>query len=170
MSVRSCGVLVGVLVIFAIAPAHLFANEGGDRVHFFQDITVDSGETAGSVVCLFCSIRVAGTSGDTVAILGDIIVDGAIDGDVVAVGGGIKLGEDATVSGDAVGIGRGLYRHPNAVVKGEMVSQTGSILFALIAVSIIVVPLLPIILVVSIIVWLLRRPRTAPPAPVAYRR
>ena len=170
MTARRCAILLSLLVLTVVAPTQVFAKGGGDRVQFFQSINVGSDEQVGDVVCLFCSIRMAGTSGDTVAILGDVVVDGTVTGDVVSVGGGVKLGEDSSVAGDAVAIGRGLYRHPNAVVKGETVSQSGPIVFLGLVIGLVVVPLLPIILIVALIVWLVRRPRYTPPTQVAYRR
>jgi hypothetical protein len=118
--------LLSLLLIFAMVPTLLMAKcDGEERVHFFQDITVNADESVGEVVCIGGSIRMSGSSGDTVAIFGSILVDGTIKGDAVAVGGGIKLGEDAQVMGDTVGLGNGIARHPNAVVKGEVVSQAG---------------------------------------------
>ena len=134
--------------LLLIAPAAAFADSSSDRVQFFQSININADEQVGDIVCLFCSIHMAGTSGDTVAILGNIVVDGTAKGDVVAVGGGVKLGEDATVGGDAVAIGRGLSRHPNATVKGETVSQSGPIVFLALIFALVVVPLLPFILVI----------------------
>lgn len=162
MKLRKFVVMSLVFIAIAVTPSLLLAQN--DRVHFFQDINVGPDEHVGSLVCLACSIHMAGTSGDTVAILGSIMVDGTIHGDAVAVAGGIKLGEDATVSGDTVGLGWGISRHPNATVKGEVVSQSGPLLFA----AIVIIPFLPIILIVWLVVWLLRRP-AAQPAP-AYRR
>src|SRR5271157_198710 len=170
MTLPSRTVQMFVLALLMVAPAMAFASGSGDRVQFFQSINVSSDEEVGDVVCMFCSIHMAGTSGDTVAILGNIVVDGTVKGDVVAVGGGVKLGEDASVGGDAVAIGRGLYRHPNAVVKGQTVSQTGPLVAIGLFFGLVVVPLLPIILIVALIVWLVRRPRYAPPAQAAYRR
>jgi hypothetical protein len=166
MNFRNCAILMSLLFVSMVGPNAAFANDGGDRVQFFQSITVGADDHVGDVVCLFCSIRMAGSCGDAVAIFGNIVMDGAASGDVVSVGGGIKLGEDANVGGDAVAIGQGLYRHPNAVVKGQTVSQAGP----LILLGLIIVPLLPIILVVALIVWLLRRNSYAPPAQAAYRR
>lgn len=170
MTFRRCAILMSLLVLIVAAPSQVFAEGRGDRVQFFQSINVTSDETVGDVVCLFCSIHMSGTSGDTVAIMGDIIVDGTIKGDVVSVGGGVKLDEDANVSGDAVAIGRGLYRHPNATIKGETVSQSGPLVAIGLFIGLVVIPLLPIILIVALIVWLVRRPRYAPPAQAAYRR
>jgi len=166
MTARTCAMLLSLLFLTALVPSVLLASDGGDRVQFFQNITVGPDDRVGDVVCLFCSIRMAGSCGDAVAIFGSIIVDGSASGDVVSVGGGIKLGEDANVSGEAVAIGQGLYRHPDAVVKGQTVSQASPLIFM----ALIIVPLLPIILVVALVVWLLRRNRYVPPAQAAYRR
>jgi len=166
MTARTCAMLLSLLFLTALVPSVALANDGGDRVQFFQNITVGPDDRVGDVVCLFCSIRMAGSCGDAVAIFGSIIVDGPASGDVVSVGGGIKLGEDANVSGDAVAIGQGLYRHPEAVVKGQTVSQASPLIFL----ALIIVPLLPIILVVALVVWLLRRNRYVAPAQAAYRR
>ena len=166
MTIRKYAILMSLLVLIIAAPSVAVANDGGDRVQFFQSITVGADDRVGDVVCIFCSIRMAGSCGDAVAIFGNIVMDGAASGDVVSVGGGIKLGEDANVSGDAVAIGQGLYRHPNAVVKGQTVSQSGPAIFL----GLIIVPLLPIILVIALVVWLLRRNRGVPQTQVAYRR
>ena len=158
-----------VLMTLVVLPT-LAVAQGGERVHFFQNITVNSDETVGDVVCIGCSIHMSGTSGDTVAILGSIVIDGMVTGDAVAVGGGIKLGEDAQVKGDTVGLGGGVARHPNAVAKGEIVSEAGPFVFLGLFIAGVVVPLLPIILIIWLIVWLVRRDRPSQPAPVAYRR
>ena len=166
MKVRNCAILLTVLVIVMAVPTLAFASEGGDRVQFFQSINVGADDHVGSVVCIFCSVHMAGSCGDVVAIFGNIFVDGAVSGDAVSVGGGIRLGEDASVKGDTVALGQGVYRHPNAVVKGEVVSQAGPIILL----GLIIVPFLPIILVIAFVVWLVRRNRYVAPAPVAYRR
>jgi L-asparagine transporter-like permease len=166
MTVRACVVLMSLAVLMLVVPTASFANDGGDRVQFFQSISVDPDDHVGDVVCIFCSIRMAGTCGDAVAIFGNIVVDGTVTGDTVSVGGGIKLGEDASLSGDAVAIGQGVYRHPNSTVKGQVVSQAGPVILL----GLIVIPLLPVIIVVALVVWLVRRNRYVPPAQVAYRR
>lgn len=166
MNFRTSAILVPILVLFMVVPGVAFANDGGPRVQFFQNITVGVDENIEEAVCIFCSIHIAGSSGDTVAILGNIVVDGTINGDAVSVGGGIKLGEDAEISGDTVAIGQGVYRHPSAVVKGQVVSEAGPVIML----GLIVIPLLPVILVVLFVAWLVRRNRYGPPQQVAYRR
>ena len=171
MRLRNRLLLLPLLLAVVAAPTFLFAKgNSSDRVQFFQSINVGTDEEVGDVVCIFCSIHMAGTAtGDVVAIMGSIVLDGTAKGDVVAVAGGIHLGEDASVAGDTVGIGGGVSKHPNASIKGELVSQTGAGVFAGLIISMILVPLLPVVLIVWLIVWLLRRDRPAPQAPVAYR-
>ena len=163
------GVMATLLLTVAVlVPSQMFAR--GDRVQFFQNISIGQDERVDDAVCMFCSIHVQGTSGDTVAILGDIVVDGTVTGDCVSVGGGIKLNDDASVAGDAVAIGRGLYRDPNATVKGDAVSQSGPVVYFGLFLGLFVIPLVPIILIIALIVWLFRRNRYPQPAQVAYRR
>jgi len=168
MNVQTTAIATFLLTLAVLAPSQMFAS--GDRVQFFQNLNVGQDERVDSAVCMFCSIHVAGTSGDTVAILGDIVVDGTVTGDCVSVGGGIKLNDEASVAGDAVAIGRGLYRDPNATVKGEAVSQSGPVVYFGLFLGLFVIPLLPIILVIALIVWLFRRSRYPQPSQVAYRR
>ena len=168
MKLRTSAIATFLLALAVLTPSPILAH--GDRVQFFQNISVGQDERVDSAVCLFCSIHVAGTSGDTVAILGDIVIDGTVTGDAVSVGGGIKLNDEASVAGDAVAIGRGLYRDPNATVKGEAVSQSGPVVYFGLFLGLFVIPLLPIILVIALIVWLFRRSRYPQPSQVAYRR
>ena len=88
------------------------------------------------------------------------MVDGTVRGDAVAVGGGLRLGENAAVTGDVVTVGGRLLRHPDAIVKGTVSSQSG----VLILLGLVLVPLIPVVLFVALIVWLFSRNRR--PAPV----
>jgi hypothetical protein len=151
---RAQWLLAAALLFVMVTPRTLHARDG-DQVHVGQSITVGEDENAGSLVCIGCSIRVEGTCGDVVAVGGSIMVDGMVKGDVVAIGGGVLLGDNASVAGDVVTVGGHLSRHPNAVVKGDVTQQSG----ALILVGILLVPLLPVILIVALVVWLVRRNR-----------
>ena len=63
--------------------------------------------------------------GDVVAIGGSVRVDGTVTGDAVAVGGGLELGPHADVQGDAVSIGSRLKRDPGAHIGGKVVDVGG---------------------------------------------
>jgi hypothetical protein len=54
---------------------------------------------------------------------GSINVEGKVNGDTVAVGGGIHLAPSASVGGDAVGVGGGVARDTGATVGGEVTSS-----------------------------------------------
>lgn len=157
MSGRFASYSIWALLLLFAAPA--LRADNGDRVHVGQSITVSEDEHAGDLVCIGCSIRMEGTCGDLVAIGGSIVLDGEAKGDAVAIGGGIRMGENASVDGDVVTVGGRLWRDPNATVKGN-VSQAGAPVLALAMLT----PLIPVVLIVALIVWLVRRDR--PPAPV----
>ncbi|MEW5980852.1 MAG: hypothetical protein AB1806_00620 [Acidobacteriota bacterium] len=77
---------------------------GGARVRIGGDIWVKEDEWIGDAV---------------VAVLGSARVDGRVDGDVVAVGGGVQLGPKAVVRGEVVSVGGGVERAPGARVGGQ---------------------------------------------------
>ena len=160
MLYRAHWLLLSALFFVIAVPRPLHARHDGDQVHVGRSIVVEEGEEAGDLVCVGCSIRMAGSCGDIVAVGGSVLVDGTARGDVVAVGGGLRLGENAAVIGDVVTVGGRLLRHPNAIVKGTVSSQSG----VLILLGLVLVPLVPVVLFVALIVWLFSRNRR--PAPV----
>ncbi len=146
------------LLLITVAPA-VYAKPG-DQVHIGgAPITVAPDEAAGDLVCIGCSIRMNGSCGDVVAIGGSIDLNGAVRGDVVAVGGQVRLGEQASVAGDVVTVGGRLWRDPNSRVRGAISSRSGALLF----ISLVLIPLLPVILVVALVVWLIGRNRRPSP-------
>jgi len=149
------------LLLTSALPLSARSGSKNDRVQFGSSINVDEGEEVGDVVCIGCSIHMAGTCGDAVSIGGSVSIEGTVKGDVVAVGGGVRLTDSANVAGDLVTIGGGLSRDANSVVKGEIVSQGGGYIFPLL----ILIPLIPVVLVVALIWWLITR-SNRPPAPV----
>lgn len=58
-------------------------------------------------------------AGDVVAVGGPVRVNGEVRGDVVAVGGGVTLGPRSVVDGDVTAVGGPLRRDPGAVVRGK---------------------------------------------------
>jgi hypothetical protein len=61
--------------------------------------------------------------GDVVAIGGAVRVNGIVTGNTVAIGGGLSLGPHSEVEGDAVAIGGGLSREEGARVGGKVVDM-----------------------------------------------
>lgn len=151
---RTSRVALCALFFLFVAAASARASDG-DQVHIGQSITVADGETTGDLVCILCSIRSEGDSGDIVAIGGSVTLDGDARGDVVAIGGALHLGENATVAGDVTTIGGRLVRHPNASIKGSVAAQSGTLMLL----GLILGPLIPVVLIVALIVWLVNRSR-----------
>lgn len=149
--------LTGLMVVM-LAASVVQAKEG-DQVHIGGGgISIAPGEAAGDLVCIGCSIRVRGSCGDVVAIGGNVDLNGRANGDIVTIGGGLRLGEDASVSGDVVTVGGRLWRDPNSVVHGQISSRSGALMF----VWLVLIPSLPVILIVALVVWLLTRRREVP--------
>jgi hypothetical protein len=65
-------------------------------------------------------------AGDVVAIGGAVRVDGEVSGNAVAIGGGLELGPHANVLGDAVSIGGTFKRDPGARIGGKIVDFGGA--------------------------------------------
>ena len=156
--------LAGFLVLAAngSASASFLSHGDHDKVAFGETITVDEGETAGDIVCAFCTVRVRGDlSGDMVTFFGTTeLADGkAISGDVVVFGGGLKLGSESQVRGDLVLFAGDLEQAGSAVIHGDRVVLAGGgwlLLF--------LVPLLIPVGVIWLIVHLIRRGRYRFPA------
>src|ERR1039458_10684370 len=88
---RAPWLLTTALLLLIVTPQTLHARDG-DQVHIGQSITVGQNENVGDLVCIGCSIEVAGTCGGVGAIGGSIMVDGTGEGGVGAIGGGGKGG------------------------------------------------------------------------------
>jgi len=60
--------------------------------------------------------------GDVLAIRGDVNVDGRVSGNVVSMGGDVRLSSTARVDGDVVCMGGKLHEEPGATVGGQRVT------------------------------------------------
>ena len=49
MTARTCAMLLSLLFLTALVPSVLLASDGGDRVQFFQNITVGPDDRVGDV-------------------------------------------------------------------------------------------------------------------------
>jgi hypothetical protein len=80
-------------------------RSGGDRVRIFGDVTVREGEEV---------------SGQAVAVIGSVRVDGDVGDQVVAVLGSVDLGPKAIVRGDIVSVGGRVRRAQGSQVGGAI--------------------------------------------------
>ena len=80
-------------------------RSGGDRVRVFGDAVVDEGEEV---------------SGQVVAVLGSVRINGEVGNQVVAVLGSVDLGPRAIVHGDVVTVGGRLRRAPGSQINGAV--------------------------------------------------
>ncbi len=104
----------------ALLPAGERARE---IVAIFGNVIAD-GTAEGETVAILGDVTVNGRSREAVAVLGNVTVNGRVDGDVVAVLGGVQLGPEARVSGQVVSIVGGINRAPGAEI-GRGINQIG---------------------------------------------
>ncbi len=104
----------------ALLPAGERARE---VISIFGNVIVD-GIAHGDTVAILGDLTVNGESREAVAVLGNVTINGRVNGDVVAVLGGVQLGPDAVVTGEVVSIVGGIDRAPGAVVQ-RGVNQIG---------------------------------------------
>jgi hypothetical protein len=154
-----------VLVAGALSSA-AFADGAHDRTQFGHSITIGPGEEAADVTCFACSVRVRGhVAGDVTTFGGSIVVedDGQISGDMTSFGGDVRLDKGVKVVGDVAVFGGRLRRDSEAVVSGDVTSFSGTgwlfLVFGL--------PLVMLGVLLTFMVWLVRRLVSRPATPVA---
>ena len=59
---------------------------------------------------------------DVVAIGGNITIKGKVEGDVVAVGGTIRITPEGIIQGDAISVGGGVENEPGATIRGSQIN------------------------------------------------
>ena len=153
-----------VIAMVALFPTLASAEQSSDRVQIGRDMVVQSGEKAGDVVCVFCSVRVHGqTSGDVVAVAGSVTLEtGAQVGQgVTVVLGNANLRNSTQVAGDLVVVGGALRRDSQTMIGGSITALEGSFWMLLI----LLVPFIVLGGLVALIVWLIQRSRRPAPAP-----
>jgi len=100
-------IFILILVLLMLIPVTAFAQSKNDRVQIGGDITIDSDEVImGDTVAIFGNITVNGkASGNVMAVFGNIRVNGEVMGDVTSVGGSIIRGETSKIYGKVTEIG-----------------------------------------------------------------
>lgn len=72
-------------------------------------------------------IRAGESTRDVVVVLADVEVEGEVDGDLVVIGGSIRLQGNAVVQGDVVNIGSGVFLDLESEVAGDLVAIGGGV-------------------------------------------
>jgi hypothetical protein len=142
------------LALLTLSFATQVAHASNDRVAFGKDIVISEGESAGSIVCILCSVKLQGNAGDIVTILGSVTTEGSreISGDMVTLGGDVSLTDNSSLRGDIVVVGGDLNLSSDASIHGDREIFPGRAwLFLPFA------PLLILIGVVWLAIWLVRR-------------
>jgi hypothetical protein len=137
------------IMMFLLLPTgavHAQGPDGGGKIVFGQDFTLESGETLsgdlivfggnvtieqdaiinGSVVVFGGNVEFAedsGINGDMVMIGGNMEVNGTLDRDLVVIGGQIDLTDTAVVHGNISTVGGQVSRDPNAQVDGDILEN-----------------------------------------------
>lgn len=86
-------------------PTRQRRRSSGDRVRIFGDVTVPANESI---------------TGQAVAVMGSVRVDGEVGDQVVAVLGSVELGPNAVVGGDVVSVGGEVRRAEGAQIRGTV--------------------------------------------------
>jgi hypothetical protein len=139
--------LATLLLLATTAPA--FASSHNDRVSFGNDITIADGDSAGDVVCVFCSVHIHGdVKGDVVAVFGSATVyaNQEISGDIVVLGGDLGLGQQAEVHGDVVVAAGDAHVASEAQIHGSRTVFPGRLWL--------LIPFAPLLILIGII-WLI---------------
>jgi hypothetical protein len=158
---------IAVLSGLLLAASFTFA-ENHDRFQSNHDIRIDVSDKANDVTCMACSIYVAGeVAGDVTAIDGNIILENGaqVHGDTTAILGNVRLSANTNADQDVTAVVGSIQRDSQATVKGDVTALDGGAWLFLI----VILPLAflggLIALVVSIVLWLVRR--SQPRVPIA---
>jgi cytoskeletal protein CcmA (bactofilin family) len=123
-----------VLLLSWAAPTLAGGDQGGPgRLVFGRDLTLNAGDAvSGDVVIFGGNLMMAEGSrvdGNAVVFGGTAEVNGEVNGDVVGLGGTVRLGAKAHVNGDVSAMGGDVYRDPGAVVRGNTEFNLGRLPF-----------------------------------------
>ncbi len=97
--------------------------QGGGNAYLGQDVRIRSGEVIQGDVSILGGRAVLEegslVKGNVAVMAGEVVVNGHIEGDLVAFGGVVDLGARAVVEGDVVALGT-VRRHPEAQIHGRL--------------------------------------------------
>jgi|GEM_PF-591273 len=94
----------------------------GQQFKIGSDVIIEENEVASEATAIGGSVVIRGrVLRDVVAVGGSIEVEGEVGGTMVGVLGGVFLGPDSRVDGDITAVGSGVRRAPGASVGGQVV-------------------------------------------------
>jgi hypothetical protein len=155
---------LGLLLLLSILPITATAKDNPERTQFGRDIHVETGEKTGDLVCINCSIYIAGeVTGDVNTIHGNITVEpgGSVAGDLAAIWGDVRAQSGSQIGGDVATVAGAVRRQQGSTVGGDIASLEGGKWLL----AIFLPPLVFVGLIVALIVWLVQRNRRPTPAP-----
>src|SRR5881398_2524029 len=119
--IRKAFVIMGLLIACIVAAQ---ANPAIEDPPGDSQARVIDGVSNSTVFGLGQSIRITGTVKEgAIAFGGDVIVEGAVDGDVAAIGGSVIQREGSRIGGDVIVLG-GIYHHGKAAPGRDPQSVT----------------------------------------------
>lgn len=114
-------VLIGTVLLWIVA---VHAQSGPEDHPGDPQAKVIEGVNSNTVFGLGQSIRITGTVKEgAIAFGGDVIIEGAVDGDVAAIGGSVIQREGSRIGGDVIVLG-GIYHHGKAAPGRDPQSVT----------------------------------------------
>ena len=118
--------LLLVMLACFILPSTAFAKGiYDDKIVAGGSFTLNSDETLDGNLFIFGGAvtleEESLVEGDILLMGGTISIDGRVEGDVVGIGGVIRLGETAEVEGDLTAMGAAVHRDPGAEVEGQVI-------------------------------------------------
>lgn len=104
--------LVFLVILILLLPSAVLANDMNDRIQIQGDVKVLADEiVSGDAVAIMGDVTVDGkVMGDAVAVMGDVIINGEVMGDVTAIGGHVTRSDTSKIYGRVtqIGVGEGI--------------------------------------------------------------
>jgi hypothetical protein len=155
---RSTSALLLAVALLLLPATQAFARSGSnDHVSFGGEITINDGETASDIACVFCTVHLNGDArGDIAVAFGSLTVGPShtVSGDIAILGGDLTLADDVHVGGDVAVAAGDLNLAPTATISGSRTVFPGRFWL--------LIPLAPLLVIAGIIwliVYLVRRNR-----------
>jgi len=147
-----------IAAVLAIALLRSSSHGGAnDRVALFSTITVEEGQTAGNIACVFCTVNLHGdVNGDVAVLFGNIAADPdrTISGDVAVLFSSFHLGQNGHVGGDLAALFSSTDISSGATVGGDRAIFSSGLGLAVLA-----GPILILAGIIGCIIFFVRRSR-----------